>query len=95
MEKEQRDVSFWVYESSQHRSDKIIHKLIIALLIAVGLLFASNALWLCAWCQFDYSAEEKIFTQDGAGVNIIGSRNGVDYGAASEDTNEAQDEEER
>ena len=77
-------VSFLVYDSSQTRSDRVIHRLIIALLIAVLLLFASNALWLWAWTQYDYSSQEFAVTQDGRGVNIIGSQNGVDYGTDTE-----------
>jgi hypothetical protein len=44
-------VSYLVYESSQTRTDRIIHRLIMALLISVILLFVSNAIWLYAWSQ--------------------------------------------
>lgn len=80
-EKKIEDALHWAYENNQMRSEKIIHKLIISLLIAMALLFISNALWLWAWVQYDYTSEEITYTQDGRGLNIIGDRNGVQYGA--------------
>ena len=44
-------VSYLVYESSQTRSERLIHRLLVALVITVGLLFVTNALWLYAWSQ--------------------------------------------
>lgn len=68
-------VSYLVYESSQTRLDRIIHKLVVALVVSVALLFISNALWLWAWSQYDYSSET--ITQDGRGINIVGDGNEV------------------
>lgn len=90
-DKRMQSVSYFLFEENQTRSDRIIHKLIIALLITVGLLFMSNALWLWAWTQYDYTSEEVVLTQDGKGVNIIGSRNGVDYGTEQNNEEENSD----
>lgn len=68
-------VSFLVYESSQTRLDRIIHKLVISLVISVALLFISNALWLWVWNQHDYS--NNTITQDGSGTNVVGDGNEV------------------
>lgn len=68
-------VSFLVYESSQTRLDRIIHKLVVALTVSVALLFISNALWLWAWSQYDYANNE--ITQDGSGTNIVGDGNSI------------------
>ena len=40
-----------------------------------------NRQWLEAWASYDYVSTEIIETyqQDGEGINIIGSRNGVEY----------------
>ena len=48
-------VSYIVYEASQTRSDRIIHRLIIALLLSVLLLFVSNAIWIYAWTHLESS----------------------------------------
>jgi hypothetical protein len=34
-------------------------------------MFASNALWLYAWCQYDYTSEKVTYSQDGEGLNNI------------------------
>ena len=68
-------VSFLVYESSQTRLDRIINKLVIALVISVALLFISNALWLWIWSQNDTS--QSTITQDGSGTNIVGDDNAI------------------
>lgn len=39
------------------RMDKINKRTIIALILTIFMLFASNAAWLWAWMQYDYSSE--------------------------------------
>lgn len=74
-------VPYIVYESAQARSERTIKRLIIALVIAVILLFASNAIWTYEWTQYDYVSEttctETTYQQDGQGLNIIGDANHV------------------
>ena len=52
---EERNVPFIVYERAEAKSEWCIKKLVIALIIAIFLIFASNAMWLWAWMQYDYS----------------------------------------
>lgn len=68
-------VSYLVYESSQTRLDRIIHKLVVALIVSVTLLFISNALWLYVWSHFDYNS--STINQGGNGINIVGDENDV------------------
>ena len=51
-------VPYVAYETTCARCDKLIKKSIIAIIISVFLLFASNIAWLIAWCQYDYSSSE-------------------------------------
>lgn len=51
---ENRDVPFIVYERSEAKSEWCIKRLIIALIISIVLMFATNAIWLWAWMQYDY-----------------------------------------
>ena len=84
------NVPYIVHESSMARMERHIKRLWIAVIVAVCLLFASNAAWLYAWFQYDYSIEETIYQQDGKGTNIIGNSNEVgNYGSES-DSSEAQ-----
>ena len=82
-------VPFIVHESSMARMERQVKRGWIALIVAVCLLFASNATWLYAWCQYDYSSEETIYQQDGEGTNIIGDSNEVDNYGAESDNSEA------
>ena len=68
-------VSYLVYESSQTRLDRVIHKLVVAVIIAVSLLFISNALWLWAWTHGEHTT--TTVSQDGSGINIVGDENAV------------------
>ena len=82
------NVPYLAHESAMARSERHTKRIWIALIVAVVLLFASNAAWLYAWCQYDYTSEQQIIetVQDGEGVNIVGGGN-VSYGANGEDNN--------
>ena len=71
--------------------NRTIGRLIAIVIVCICLLFASNAAWLYAWCQYDYSSEETIYQQDGEGTNIIGDSNEVDNYGAESDNSEAQE----
>jgi hypothetical protein len=66
----------------------------IALIVAVCLLFASNAAWLYAWMQYDYTSEEVIVdvnSDDGGNANYIGNDGDIVNGE-SDRTEEETDE---
>ena len=63
----------------------------IALIIALCMLFASNAAWLWAWMQYDYTSEEIIVeqdAQDGGNANYIGNDGDIVNGLPESDTEE-------
>lgn len=72
---EHEPVPYFAFEGILARSDRREKHLIIALIIAVVLMFASNALWLYAWMQYDYTSEEITYSQDGEGLNNINTGN--------------------
>lgn len=91
MENSPLQVPYIVHESAQARSERMTRRLVIALVIAVVLIFVSNALWLLAWVQYDYTGEETVYTQDGQGINVIGDDNHVaDNAGASPDAHEEE-----
>lgn len=77
----ENNVPYIAYESAQARSERHIRRMLAALIVAVVLMFLSNALWLWAWVQYDYTSEttttETTYQQDGQGLNIIGDSNNV------------------
>lgn len=82
-------VPYIAHESAMARNERTIKRLLVALIISILLMFASNAIWLYVWNSYDYVSEdsEVAYQQDGEGVNIIGNRNGVDFdGAVGYDT---------
>ena len=46
-----RDVPYLVYEATQARNERTIKRLILVVIIAVALIFISNAIWLYAWIE--------------------------------------------
>lgn len=70
-----KDIPYIVFESVQTKNDILVRRLVKALVLAIILLFISNAAWLYAWCQYDYTGTETTYTQDGKCVNIIGDSN--------------------
>ena len=89
---EPENVPYIVHEASMARMERQIKRLWITVIVAVCLLFASNAAWIYAWCQYDYSIEETIYQQDGEETNIIGDSNEVDNYVAESDGSKAQTE---
>ena len=72
-------VSYIVYESAMVRAERAMKRVVVALIVAVALLFVSNALWLWYISQYDFESYE--YSQDGQGINVIGNDNGVTYGS--------------
>ncbi len=77
MDEKNMNVPYIVYESAQARHERTIKRLIIIIIIAISMLFASNAIWLYVWSQYD--TVEYDYTQDGKGINIIGNENEVEH----------------
>ena len=72
VENESVTVPYVVHESAMARAERNVKRLWIAIIVSVALLFASNALWLWAWMQYDYESYEAI-TDNGGDANIIGN----------------------
>ena len=87
------NVPYIVHEASMARMERQIKRLWIAVIVAVCLLFASNAAWLYAWCQYDYSSNEIVVeqdAQDGGNANYIGNDGDIVNGLPESDSSEAQ-----
>ena len=87
-------VPYIVHESSMARMERQVKRGWIALIVAVCLLFASNAAWLYAWCQYDYTSEEIIVeqdAQDGGDANYIGNDGDIVNGLPESDTEETDE----
>lgn len=76
------NVPYIVHETAMARNERNIRRMAIALIVSIVLMFASNALWLWAWMQYDYESYEAI-TDDGGDANIIGQDGNI-YNGYSE-----------
>lgn len=78
----EKTVPYIVYEGEQARNERHIKRLVIALIVAVTLIFASNLAWLIAWCQYDYTLESvEIDNSGGGNANYIGNDGDITNGA--------------
>lgn len=67
------------------RNERAVKRLVIALIVAIALIFASNAIWLYAWMQYDYSSdmttsEINVDGKDGI-ANYIGNDGDINNGS--------------
>ena len=96
-------ISYVVFEGQMARNERLVKRLIVVIIILVAMVFASNAIWLYAWNQYEYVSEDTSFTydymQDGRGINIIGNLNEVTNESETEDKadniDKEQEEDER
>lgn len=65
-------IPYVAHESIMTRMERTNKRIAFALIIAILLMFASNAAWLYAWCQYDYESEIIVDSEDGGNANFIG-----------------------
>jgi hypothetical protein len=66
-DKEQAQVPYFVFESVEARAERLTKRLVIALILSIILIFASNLAWLYVWQQYDTIS----YDQDGEGINNV------------------------
>ena len=87
-----KSVPYIVYEGTMARFERTVKRLIIALIIAVILLFASNIAWLYEWSLYDYS-DVTIDSDDGGVANYLqAGANGAIHNAENSSQEEGQKE---
>lgn len=89
------NVPYVVYESAQTRLERVNKGLVIALIIAIVLIFASNMAWLYAWNQYDYESGEttQIDVDAKEGVaNYIGNDGDIYNGTNNSNKDEISEE---
>ena len=66
-------VPYVVHESTVARMERIIKRQWIALIVAIVMIVGCNALWIYAWCQYDYTSEETVVEAVDGIANYIGN----------------------
>lgn len=81
-ELQKNSVPFIVYEGTIARFERTIRRLIILVGITILLLFASNAIWIYEWNQYDYS-DVMVDSQDGGNASYIGANGYINNGEST------------
>lgn len=78
-----------MHESAEARHERTEKRMIVALIMAIVLLFISNAVWLYSWMQYDYGVETETYSVDvdaGDGIaTYVGEDGDISYGTDSSD----------
>lgn len=73
-------VPYIVYESAEAKSERTIKRLIIALVVTIILLFATNIIWVLEFFSFD-TIDTQTTVDGGSGIaNYIGQDGDITYG---------------
>jgi len=84
VEKDMIVVPYIVHEGEMTRMERNNKRMFILLIIAIILLFASNAFWIKAWTDYDYSSNSIALSTDGGGnANYIGGNGDVTNGEST------------
>lgn len=83
---EQMTVPYIVHESAMARSERHIKRLVIALIVSVVMIVASNLAWLYVWNSYEYVGESESVSVNGDGTaNYVGNdgdiTNGINQGS--------------
>lgn len=89
----QLTVPYIAHEATQARSERTIKRLIIAFIVAICLLFASNAFWLFEISQYEISGSEVTVDTEGEGnANYIGQDGDIYNGTNNSQESNNQEE---
>ena len=90
-ENQSMNVPYVVHEATVARQERQIKRMWIALIVAIAIIFASNAIWLYAWMQYDYESYE--ITADGdSNANYIGQDGNIYNGGYNQSEEESAEE---
>lgn len=73
---EVQKIPYIAYEAECARHERTVRRLVWILVICIVLIFASNAVWLYAWNQYDYEVTDEsvdLTTRNGGNANYIGN----------------------
>ena len=92
-ENEMQQIPYVVFERSMTRMEMIIKRLIIAIIISILAIVASNTMWLYAWMQYDYSSDSTVTVDGKDGIaNYIGNDGEITNGTSSSEKSTSTNE---
>jgi hypothetical protein len=82
------NVPYIVHEAAMARNERHVKRLVVALVVAIVLAFATNVGWLIYESQF----ETITYEQDGEGINNVNYGDQGDLNNGAESENQAEEE---
>ena len=82
------NVPYIVHEAAMARNERNVKRLVIALVVAIVLVFTTNVGWLIYESQF----ETITYEQDGEGINNVNYGDQGDLNNGAESENQAEEE---
>ena len=81
-------IPYIVFEGEQTRHELTVKRLIIALIVSIALLFASNMAWLWFFNQFDYESDMvTVNSQEEGNASYVGGSGVIDNGRSESSEN--------
>lgn len=77
-----KQIPYIAYESEMARHERTIKRLLIALIVAIVMLFASNVAWLFFFNQFDYASSSVSQGTEAGDNSYIGEDGTINNGGA-------------
>ena len=92
--KEQITIPYIVFESTMARAERQQKRLVIALIVAVVMIVASNIAWLYVWNSYEYVGESSVSVEGEGNANFIGNDGDITNGENNSQENEIPQEKE-
>ena len=86
-------VPYIVYQGTMARFERTIRKLVLVVIIAIVMIFASNMAWLYAWNLYDYESASVVVDGESKGnANYIGASGVINNGEGGSKESDATEE---
>lgn len=80
---EQMTVPYIVYESAMARNERHTKRLVIALIISIMMIVATNIAWLYVWNSYEYVGDSSVTVEGEGNANYIGNDGDINNGENS------------
>ena len=87
----EKDVPYIVYESEAARHERTVKRLIVALIVTICLLVASNMAWLWVFNQYDFTSTTTEITTDEGNTNMLEAGNDGEINNGNAGSEEIED----
>jgi len=88
---DENKVPFIVYEGTIARFERTIRRMVLVIILLVVAFFATNAIWIYEWNQYDYK-DVTVDSRDGGNANYVGASGVINNNAEDKSEDEKTEE---